>query len=156
MRRASTYTDGSEDPEVRKSTISWIPSNNTNAHWLFKKLQNKIFEVNNDKYKYDLFSIDHLQYAIYGKYEHFTDHIDISSAGRMGIRKLSFSIQLTDGDTYKGGDLSLKHIEVKPVVLSRKKGSISFFPAYIVHGVSPVLQGERRALVGWVQGPRWR
>lgn len=155
-RRASTYVGGLEDPEVRKSTISWIPSNDNKSQWLFQKLQDKIIEVNNDRYKYDLFSIDHLQYTIYDKYEHFIDHIDISSPVRMGIRKLSFSIQLTDSEEYKGGDLTLKHIEINPVILSRKKGSISFFPSFVVHGVPPILQGERRALVGWVQGPRWR
>jgi len=37
--------------------------------------------------------------------------------------------------------------------LSRALGSISFFPSYTIHEVTPVTSGVRYSLVGWACGP---
>ena len=71
------------------------------------------------------------------------------------VRKLSFSVQLSDPDSYKGGDLLLK-ISNEPTSVKRTRGAVIFFPSYILHEVTPVKQGVRKSLVGWVTGPRWK
>jgi predicted 2-oxoglutarate/Fe(II)-dependent dioxygenase YbiX len=35
-------------------------------------------------------------------------------------------------------------------------GSLSVFPSYQLHEVTPVESGIRRALVGWVIGPKFK
>tara|TARA_R100000231_G_scaffold138657_1_gene117522 strand:+ start:599 stop:721 length:123 start_codon:yes stop_codon:yes gene_type:complete len=40
--------------------------------------------------------------------------------------------------------------------MRRQKGSIIFFPSYMVHAVTPVTKGVRNALVGWVNGNPFR
>jgi PKHD-type hydroxylase len=70
-------------------------------------------------------------------------------------RKLSFSLLLSDDDAYEGGDL-LIHIGEKPQHTKRKKGTIIFFPSYMLHEVTEVTKGTRQALVGWVTGPAFR
>ena len=71
------------------------------------------------------------------------------------VRKLSFSVQLSDPDDYKGGDLLLK-ISSDPTQVKKTRGTVIFFPSYVLHEVTPVEQGVRKSLVGWVTGPRWK
>ena len=69
-------------------------------------------------------------------------------------RKLSFTIQLSDEKDYDGGDLCC-YVSEKLIEASKKKGSISFFPSFLLHEVKEVTRGKRCSLVGWVHGPRF-
>jgi PKHD-type hydroxylase len=73
----------------------------------------------------------------------------------MGVRKLSFSVMLTDPEEYEGGELLLK-IDSFPITPPNKKGTVIFFPSYVLHEVTPVTKGTRKTLVGWVLGPKFR
>ena len=37
-----------------------------------------------------------------------------------------------------------------------EKGMITFFPSWLIHDVTPVTQGTRYSLVGWVNGPNFK
>jgi PKHD-type hydroxylase len=37
-----------------------------------------------------------------------------------------------------------------------KRGSIMFFPSFLLHRVAEVTEGKRKSLVGWVTGPKFR
>lgn len=71
-------------------------------------------------------------------------------------RKLSVIIQLSDPDTYKGGDFELgepcdfNNIKFKP------RGSVLVFPSFFRHRVLPVTEGIRFSLVSWIDGPKFR
>jgi PKHD-type hydroxylase len=72
-----------------------------------------------------------------------------------GNRKLSFSVMLTDPGDYKGGELLLK-TSFKPMKTPKKRGTVVFFPSFVLHEVTPVTEGIRKTLVGWVLGPNFR
>ena len=71
------------------------------------------------------------------------------------VRKLSFTMQLSDPADYNGGELRIKHGS-EPDIARKNRGAITFFPSYVMHEVTPVTRGTRKSIVGWVTGPHWR
>jgi PKHD-type hydroxylase len=99
---------------------------------------------------------DDFQYTVYHSTEggHYDWHMDLST--RQPIpRKLSLSIQLSDPDDYEGCDLQFyghHQLETAP----RTRGTAIVFPSYILHRVTPVISGTRKALVAWAGGPKFK
>jgi predicted 2-oxoglutarate/Fe(II)-dependent dioxygenase YbiX len=79
-----------------------------------------------------------------GHHDHHSD-----SSAVFPTRKLSFTVQLSDPDSYTGGDLEFLNADG---AVARRQGDIVIFPAFMVHRVSPVVLGTRHSLVGWVHG----
>ena len=72
-------------------------------------------------------------------------------------RKLSMTLTLNDGDEYEGGDLQFNRNSPNDKELlqnehARKKGTITVFPSFVYHIVTPVKKGTRYSLVAWVLG----
>jgi len=73
------------------------------------------------------------------------------------VRKLSFTLNLTDPENYEGGNLMFdfgdhakdKFYECKEI---RPQGSIVVFPSFINHCITPVSNGTRFSLVNWMCG----
>ena len=63
-------------------------------------------------------------------------------------RKLSMSLILNDPSEYEGGQLEIWGNKVGVY----KKGSIIFFPSWMLHRVTPVTKGTRYSLVMWFLG----
>jgi predicted 2-oxoglutarate/Fe(II)-dependent dioxygenase YbiX len=84
---------------------------------------------------------------------HFHWHNDYGLETPISSRKLTISIQLSDPDTYDGGDLEVFGC---PDPLPRERGSAIVLPAYVEHRVTPVTRGVRSALIGWLAGPPLR
>ncbi len=72
------------------------------------------------------------------------------------VRKLSFSLLLSDPDTYEGGNLQLLDECGKPYIVPRKRGTIVLFDSRTQHRVQKVKSGVRKSIVGWVVGPRFK
>jgi PKHD-type hydroxylase len=72
------------------------------------------------------------------------------------VRKLSFSLLLSDPDTYEGGNLQLLAEDGKSYYAPRQRGTIILFDSRTQHRVQKVKSGVRKSLVGWVVGPRFR
>jgi len=70
-------------------------------------------------------------------------------------RKLSFSLQLTDGAEYDGGDLEFFNAAADRATF-RKAGTMVIFPSYWMHRILPLTRGQRDVMVGWVHGPSYR
>jgi len=73
------------------------------------------------------------------------------------VRKISMTINLTDGNNYKGGNLKFDygpHAKRRYKLCSdaRKKGSVIVFPSFTQHCVTPVTHGTRYSLVVWSLG----
>jgi PKHD-type hydroxylase len=72
------------------------------------------------------------------------------------VRKLSLTINLTDPNTYEGGDLMFDLGENGgskfSVTEAREQGSVIVFPSFLYHCVSPVTKGTRYSLVNWILG----
>ncbi len=147
--------NNSLDKSARNTDISWLPSSDKDNEWLFRRLTDIVTNVNKNYFNYDITTIESLQYSIYRKGGFYKDHIDLMYMSAMGIRKLSFSIMLTDPKEYKGGELLLK-TACTPIESPNKKGTVVFFPSFVLHEVTPVTKGIRKTLVGWVMGPNFK
>lgn len=141
--------------EIRKTDIAWLNAVEENA-WLFRKLTDVITQANAQWFGFDLTTIEALQYSVYNVGDFYDKHVDhhFQGAGQFP-RKLSFSLQLTDPSEYEGGSTRLITSQ-EPFEIPKTKGSITFFPSYTLHDVQPITKGTRKALVGWVLGPRWK
>lgn len=150
-------TTGGNREGVRDSYVSWLYPNAVTS-WVFGKLTDVAVKMNADWFKYDLHGFHQgLQFTNYDAPSgHYTWHIDRGPGH--GIRKLSFSVQLSDPDDYEGGDLQLWFggPEDEVVTAPRERGTIMFFPSYVLHRVTPVTSGTRRSLVAWIDGPPFR
>lgn len=65
-------------------------------------------------------------------------------------RKVNLILQLSDSNSYEGGDLL-----IGPNPVTRKKGSLIIFPSTYTHSVTTVTYGERYSLIGHAWGPNW-
>ena len=144
------------DSAIRKSRISWITSNDLNTQWIFRSCTDMINELNETYFKFDLMYIENLQFTEYtGTDKNFYGkHCDTMFRNN-GSRKLSFSILLSDENSFVGGDLLL-HYTKDGVTALKQQGTAVAFPSNMLHEVSPVTEGTRYSLVGWVVGPRFK
>lgn len=153
----SKTSDGNGHTDVRRSFNSWIPPCDLTKS-LYLKLQDLINKAN-QMFCYDLHSLENLQFTEYD--EEYAGHYDTHKDQFKGSnfpnfhRKLSFSVQLTDPNLYEGGELKI-YSEKIPIIASKEIGTISFFPSYVLHEVTPITKGYRNCLVGWVSGPKFR
>ena len=95
--------------------------------------------------------ISNYVYRFYDKSDHYNWHVD-AGPGESATRKISFTVQLSDPNEYEECNLLvLDHS--KEIQAIRDQGSLSMFPSYMPHCVTPIKSGERWALVIWVHGP---
>jgi PKHD-type hydroxylase len=136
--------------EVRDSEVSWLYPNKDNE-WVFRRLTDIIVGLNSQFFKFDIFgAMEGFQFTKYtAPTGHYGKHIDAIFNGK--IRKLSFTLQLSESDDYKGGDLNL-YVKDEPETMRRSQGSLAVFPSYVLHQVTPVTKGTRYALVSWITG----
>ena len=72
------------------------------------------------------------------------------------VRKLSFTLQLSDPDEYEGGNVQLIDEAGRSYIAPRQRGTIILFDSRTQHRVIKVKKGVRKSIVGWVLGPRWK
>lgn len=136
----------------RVSHIAWIEPEPAH-HWLFHKV-GVLFTQANRRFGFDLVGmVDALQYTEYGPGEHFDWHMDIGR-DQTSLRKLSLTIQLTAPEDYDGGALEFVGLGAREE--SRARGSVTFFPSFMGHRVTPVTRGRRCSLVAWASGMPFR
>tara|TARA_B100001057_G_scaffold349784_1_gene351249 strand:- start:160 stop:780 length:621 start_codon:yes stop_codon:yes gene_type:complete len=162
--------------DKRNSQNTWIPT----AHWVAGFLWHYVQRANRENFLYDLRNIDgeSLQYTRYGEGMFYGWHNDAGlatqykpvSVGNRAeglaqdfvnenielVRKLSFSIQLSDPDDYEGGNLELIDEANQHYIAPRQRGCICLFDSRTQHRVLKVKKGTRKSIVGWVVGPRWK
>lgn len=143
--------------DIRKAEIAWF-SPDSDHRWLFQRIRDCINDINSNWFGFDLNGFEGIQFTKYvsndGKIgDYYGAHKDTRLLAGGTIRKLSFTIQLCDARTYDGGDVVLYDSFTDLISLNRELGSISFFPSYTIHEVTPVTKGTRFSLVGWACGP---
>jgi Rps23 Pro-64 3,4-dihydroxylase Tpa1-like proline 4-hydroxylase len=118
----------------------------------FKNLNNLFFEsfdlIEKDYMSsYGIFSEWHDSYGIlkYGEGQQFTNHIDDHPSFH---RRVSTVYYLNDN--YIGGEINFPRFNIS---LKPKANQMLVFPSTYVynHSVSPVIQGERYAVVSWLK-----
>jgi len=172
---------------IRNSGVAWIDGSN----WVAGFIWYYIMKANHENFRYDIEGIDsnELQYTEYQKGEYYDWHIDddinrclindrlLTSSDNHGenlailageyVRKLSFTIQLSDPEDYEGGELEFKvnnygsnkrgdfNLE-ESFFAPNRKGTMIIFDSRTEHRVNVVKSGVRKSLVGWIVGPRWK
>ena len=148
--------DNPVNTDIRDSKIKFIESNLDSNRWIFERFTGLINNANERFFQFELNRLESLQYTVYNEGQFYRDHMDLVYKNpNNAVRKLSFTMQLSDPGEYDGGELLIKH-GVTPDVARKDRGAITFFPSYIIHEVTPVTRGTRKSIVGWVTGPRWR
>lgn len=173
----STVIGSNEDTLIRNSENTWL----TSCSWIAGYLWYFIDRANKTNFLYDISGIDKesIQYTSYGKGQYYGWHSDDSLLlhhtkeqisyrgvdedrskqksllGDELVRKISFSLQLSGPEEYKGGQFQIIEGE-KMSFAPKQRGTLIIFDSRIRHRVLPVKEGIRKSLVGWVIGPRWK
>lgn len=151
IRKRSGIARGEHDG-IRDSRVCFITPGPDTA-WIYARLEELVMAANR-QFQFHLTGFhEPLQIAEYESGGHYDWHVDIGTDVTSG-RKLSASVQLSDGDSYEGGDLEF--LNVKLVKPQRSIGSLTIFPSYLAHRVTPVTRGVRHSLVAWVHGDSFR
>lgn len=166
--------------QARNSKNSWIPT----THWVSGFIWHYVQKANRENFLYDITNIDaeSLQYTNYSEGEYYNWHIDAGistmckpmdnsfaagppneasvsdflNSNAEKVRKLSFSLLLSDPLSYEGGNLQLLDEHGKSYIAPRQRGVIILFDSRTQHRVLKVTKGVRKSIVGWTVGPRWR
>jgi PKHD-type hydroxylase len=80
-------------------------------------------------------------------------HVDNAFMGDGADRirtDVSFTLFLSDPDTYAGGELSIEHAGLTQA-LKPSAGDLVLYPSTSLHEVRPVTSGTRLACVGWIE-----
>ena len=148
-----------KDNSIRKSLTSHHNVNQSNQ-WIFEKLNDAIYQLNEHFYQFDVYGYNAFQYTKYlssekGFYNFHTDTVFGSDkpATMSNTRKLSAVLLLSDPKKdFSGGDFEIFLLGKVPL----QKGQLILFPSFIAHKVNEVTSGERRSLVVWVEGPKFK
>ena len=170
------------DKNKRNSKNAWIPTN----HWISGFLWHYIQKANRDNFLYDLSHIDaeKLQYTRYEKGEYYNwhkdtgialnyepkineilagdsvdnkeVHLDYLNQKTEYVRKLSFTLQLSEPTDYRGGEVEFLDSGGKRFLAPKQRGTMIVFDSRTRHRVRKIKSGIRKSIVGWVVGPRWK
>lgn len=160
--QAAGMTDA-RDQSVRASRVAWLTE-----RWAYEAALPFVARANAEAgWGFDYRIAQMIQFTAYGPGERYGWHTDQTPepygpeygeyAGT--IRKLSFSVQLSDPADYDGGRLEIERgvpgepARVRALDEALPRGSVVVFPSFVPHRVTPVTRGARYALVGWVCGP---
>lgn len=152
------FAGESSNDDYRSSTIKWvdpdISADITKQLWYF------INEANRNAFNFDISYLRDIQYTTYesstgDKYDWHQDTFWANPS--MFDRKLSIVIQLSDPESYDGGNFEFdsQYENPNPIAL-KKKGTVLVFPSFLTHRVTPLLSGTRKSLVAWAEGPAFR
>lgn len=136
---------------IRDSRVVFV--NPEGLEWVYSRVTSVVKDANAQFFKFDLWGFQEgMQFAEYnaptGRYE---THID--RAVGTACRKLSTVLLLSDPAKYVGGDLQLMLAgDDHPTPLTKVQGTLIMFPSFLPHRVTPVTEGQRHSLVGWVTG----
>lgn len=141
---------GSNDHNLRNNSVYWIEINSLISRAMFQF----ILEANTKYFKY---IIDEYEQAQLSKYEidNFYDwHTDVLNLGKKQDRKLALTINLSNSESYEGGEFEFFDGRNKPIdPMKNKQGSVVVFDCLDWHRVKPITKGVRYSLVMWAIGP---
>ena len=150
----------------RNSDLVWLDDT-----WIYKELHPYVHEANRAAgWNFEWDRSESCQFTKYKLNQYYDWHNDAwkkpyskSGPDYGKIRKLSMTLQLTDGSEYEGGELEFDfrnydpymRDEAKHLIRAKEilpKGSIIVFPSFVWHRVKPVTSGTRYSLVVWHLG----
>ena len=147
---------GVPDDSIRKTKLNWFPTD----HKYNKILSDYVLKANKIMYHYNVTKFTPCQFARYDVGDFYDYHQDSGhqiAEYEKETRKISMTVQLSDPDSYEGGEFYFYNgnkEEMEPPI--QKQGSILCFDSRMWHRVAPVTKGVRYSLVSWILGPRFQ
>jgi len=145
------------DHNLRRADLIWL-DDVEDTDWVITRMIDIVRAANRDVFDFDITEFaESPQVARYGaeREGHFDWHSDVGEGRLAERRKLTIVVQLSDPDSYKGGDLELMP-SAGVVTAERAQGTATLFPAFMLHRVTPVTTGERHSLTVWCHGAPFR
>ena len=148
--------------EKRDSNVAWL-----NDTWIYQEILGFVRSANeNAGWNFEWDWAEACQFTKYRLNQYYDWHCDSwekpydesNGSNFTGkIRKLSVTVNLTDGNDYEGGELEfdLTTPENKRIIAAddcKAKGTVIVFPSHMWHRVKPVTKGTRYSLVVWCVG----
>ena len=140
---------------IRKTDLIWL-----NDQWLYDIFWSLMLVANQQAgWNFEISCAESFQLGRYGEDCHYRWHSDgigfLSPPGATGLlsdttRKISMVCWLNED--FKGGEFEFMRCYGEENQFVPSKGTVMFFPAWIVHRVKPVLEGTRYSLVTWFNG----
>jgi PKHD-type hydroxylase len=123
-----------------------------NSGWVATRIAEKVAQVNEEVFGFRILGLEEpvrvMCYRGGAHEDHVQDHVDIAPGHP--LRKLTFSVLLSDPTSFEGGDLAFP---MGPLARARIPGMLTVFPSFLMHRVTPVTAGRRYAVVGLALGP---
>lgn len=159
LEKAELSVGGQGYENIRSTLVAWV-ERSPETDLLYCRIEEAVLALNARFFHFDLSGLASFQYALYGGPEggHFDWHKDYGrdpADPAREPRKLTLSLQLSDSCDYEGCDLQVRagnRIDTAP----RARGTMVAFPANVLHQVTPIRSGVRKALVVWAVGPEFR
>jgi PKHD-type hydroxylase len=154
---------------MRDTDIAWIRED-----WVYDIVERWPYRANRAAgWNFDVERMQSLQFGTYEVGGHYDWHFDMTGRPYAEgdsvapdfyglLRKISFTVQLSDPASYDGGELELElglpndEVRAERPDQSGQRGTVIVFPSFIPHRVTPVTRGVRYSLVGWICGKPWR
>ena len=144
----------------RKSKVRFIQKTDPNFSFLFEAMWKMAIQANDEWFGFHISKLDYIQLAEYdsvyaGEYKKHHDVFWMNNDPNYH-RKMTAVIQLSDPNTYEGGNLEMCNIDNYPDPDEiRTQGTAFFFPSFLEHQATKVTSGVRYSLACWFDGKKW-
>ncbi|WP_346899675.1 2OG-Fe(II) oxygenase [uncultured Roseibium sp.] len=148
---------GTRHDNIRRAEISWLDDQG-DASWVMDRIVDAVARANRETFSFDITEFkERLQVAAYDETDegHYDWHSDIGDGPIARYRKLTIVAQLSESETYGGGELEIS-CGGTPTASCRDLGSATVFASFMLHRVVPVSRGTRYSLTCWSHGPHFR
>lgn len=122
----------------------------------FANIKEVTKNANDEIYDFKLLGIidqDFPQIFKYEKDDHYNWHMDLNPMAP--TRKLTFLVNLSDPQSYEGGEVEFLNVDATSTVLN-EQGSCLIFPSWTTYKINPIASGKKHILVGHVHGSLFR
>lgn len=150
---------GAGNGGIRTTQVAWV-YRNAQTEDLYLRMEAIVLRLNTDLFHFDLTGLTTMQYAVYrqeedGYFDWHNDYGRYRDDPDQEPRKITMSLQMSDGASYDGCDLEVRIAH--PIdVARRERGTLMAFRANALHRVTPITRGLRKSLVIWAAGPEFR
>ena len=146
------------DFNIRRTRVSWVPEEGFSELYFFINSFSK--RTNRDCFGFDIsHGVSEVQFASYDSKQlgHYDWHQDVFFKSKNVFdRKLTFILQLSDPETYEGGEFEIRGCDHLDPSLFKPQGSVLVFPSFIHHRVTDVTEGTRYSITAWIEGSKWK
>ena len=151
-------TGNGADP-IRTTQVAWV-RRTPETEDLYLRMEAVVLRLNAEHFRADLTGLSTMQFAVYrendsGYFDWHSDYGRDRNDPGQEPRKLTLSLQLSDGASYDGCDLEARAVWQADTA-PRERGTLVAIRSNVLHRVTPITRGMRKSLVIWATGPEYR